>query len=55
MNSKQIREMQLHLSGLRRVFCTNCGMNKWIVASEHLNGYTLDVTSRCYDKRDYRV
>jgi len=57
MNGKQIYDLRKYLPALRNVYCTNCGMNKWIIASYEplMNGDTLDITSRCCKKKDYRI
>ncbi len=53
MNLKELRNLSKFI--IRKVRCSNCGMNKFIVSDENYNAYDLDVMSKCCKKPDYRL
>lgn len=55
MNLNDIRTARKYGCIIMQIFCTKCGMRKFVVANENYNAYDLDAVSKCCSKPDYRL
>ena len=55
MNLNDIRIARKYGCTIMQLFCTKCGMRKFIVSNENYNAHDLDAVSKCCNKPDYRL